>query len=486
MDNSDNYSRVNKLLKEQVDTLTQIKYLQNAIESGNLSEEEEIAAKKLMVSLTDKLGAVEGKYNDELTSTYKKTKRIQEVLDRIGKNKDLGVDGFKLDSVINSDKAIKDITDIISALQKTDAAMEKLSHEGKTDIFKTAFEDAQIQIAKLNKQLLSVDIDPKEYSSKINEIINKLSSQKNTVKLINKGDIKNTADLRNTLTDTLNEVTNGTFKMKSFNEETKTMTGTFKNSKGEIQNVSANLDDLENNIGKVNVSFKESTQSATWFSKALTSIGKKFLEVGKYILTYVGMSEVWNTFKQGIKYVVEFDSAMTELIKVSNDSIVALKSFGKESFNIAQQVGGTGTTITQAAADWSRLGYSIKEASELAKNSAIYVNVGDGIDVEQATSSLVSTMKGFGLAAEDSMSIIDKFNEVSNNFAISSGGIGDALQRSAASFKEANTSLDSAIALITATMNKKMVVYMETYAKNTFNCWDSLRALHHNIEETTI
>ena len=48
------------------------------------------------------------------------------------------------------------------------------------------------------------------------------------------------------------------------------------------------------------------------------------------------------------------------------------------------------------------------------------------------------------------MNIVDKFNEVSNNFAISSGGIGEALQRSASSMAAANNSLDETIALITA------------------------------------
>jgi TP901 family phage tail tape measure protein len=48
------------------------------------------------------------------------------------------------------------------------------------------------------------------------------------------------------------------------------------------------------------------------------------------------------------------------------------------------------------------------------------------------------------------MRIVDKFNEVGNNFAISSGGIGSALERSASSLSAANNSLDQSIALITA------------------------------------
>lgn len=48
------------------------------------------------------------------------------------------------------------------------------------------------------------------------------------------------------------------------------------------------------------------------------------------------------------------------------------------------------------------------------------------------------------------MGIVDQFNEVSNNFAISSGGIGEALLRSASALSTANNSLAESIALITA------------------------------------
>ena len=60
-------------------------------------------------------------------------------------------------------------------------------------------------------------------------------------------------------------------------------------------------------------------------------------------------------------------------------------------------------------------------------------------------------MRGFKLEADQAEHIIDVFNEVSNNESISSAGIGNALQRSAASFNAANTSLEKSVALVTAT-----------------------------------
>lgn len=90
------------------------------------------------------------------------------------------------------------------------------------------------------------------------------------------------------------------------------------------------------------------------------------------------------------------------------------------------------------------------DAKQLAEVALLYKNVGDGIDIEAANESLISTLQGFQLEADDALSIIDKFNEVGNNFAISSAGIGEALQRSAAAFNAANTDLSQSIALITA------------------------------------
>lgn len=85
----------------------------------------------------------------------------------------------------------------------------------------------------------------------------------------------------------------------------------------------------------------------------------------------------------------------------------------------------------------------------MARVSTLYKNVGDGIDVETASSSLISTLQGFHLGADQAQSVIDKFNEVGNSYAISSAGIGEALQRSASALSTGNNSLSESIALIT-------------------------------------
>jgi TP901 family phage tail tape measure protein len=86
----------------------------------------------------------------------------------------------------------------------------------------------------------------------------------------------------------------------------------------------------------------------------------------------------------------------------------------------------------------------------MAESALVYANVGDDVDVETGSQSIISTMKAFGVEANNTMSIVDKFNEIGNNFAITTKGIGDALQVSASAMAAAGNTLDETIALTTA------------------------------------
>lgn len=164
--------------------------------------------------------------------------------------------------------------------------------------------------------------------------------------------------------------------------------------------------------------------------------------------------QVIDSIKQMVDNVIQLNTAMVELKKVSNATDEQYDTFLTNAKSNAVDLGSTVTDLVNATSSFSRLGYSLKESEELGKVATIYANVGDDVDnIDQATTSLISTMKGFGIEAEDSLSIVDKFNEIGNKFAISSGGIGDALQRSAAAFDAANNTIDESIALVVAANN---------------------------------
>lgn len=185
------------------------------------------------------------------------------------------------------------------------------------------------------------------------------------------------------------------------------------------------------------------------------SLGDRIKSKFKEYSAYLSVAEVFMYISQGMQDMFEqvklIDSAMTELKKVTNETDASYNQFLSNAASRAKAIGTTIDGLVTSTADFARLGYGFKESQELAEVANIYAVVGDEIDgVEGATESLISTMTAFGIEASNSMSIVDKFNIIGNNFAISSGGIGEALERSASSMAAANNSLDETIALITA------------------------------------
>ena len=227
----------------------------------------------------------------------------------------------------------------------------------------------------------------------------------------------------------------------------------------EIQNMISKLrssDDLtvpelkkiETQFKKIQIATREAGLLGRSFGDAFRDQTSKFTQW--FGVTTIVMSGI-HQIRKMTSEVIACDTAMTELKKVSDATTSEIKKYFEDATVTAKTFGATISDVINATADWSRLGYNLPDSKELAKVAVLYKNVGDGIDIASANKSLISTLQGFKLNAEDAMSIIDKFNEVANNMPIDSSGIGEALQRSASSFYAASTDLDKSIALITAT-----------------------------------
>lgn len=165
------------------------------------------------------------------------------------------------------------------------------------------------------------------------------------------------------------------------------------------------------------------------------------------------LTAVYRVLGDVYRAVVDLDSAMTELRRVTDLTDQGYRNFRKTAAKMANTVGASVSDTINATADFARLGYSVEEASQLAQAALTYKNIGDGIeDIGTATESVISTLAAFNdeLTAGDAMYIVDMFNEVGNKFAISSVGIGDALQRSASALAAAGNTVQESIGMITA------------------------------------
>lgn len=217
----------------------------------------------------------------------------------------------------------------------------------------------------------------------------------------------------------------------------------------ESGNPSMSLDKIHGEIMKIVNAEAEAGRAGKRMWDAIKE--KAWYGVASTIGTYFGLNDIIRYGGEVVQTVTDLNTQITELAKVSEQTSKQIYADFDSYADIAKEVRGTISDTISATADWSKNGYSIPDAKQLAEVSQLYKNVGDGINIDEANESLISTLRGFQLAADQAEHIVDVFNEVSNNEAISSAGIGEALQRSAASFNAANTSLEKSVSLVTAT-----------------------------------
>lgn len=214
-------------------------------------------------------------------------------------------------------------------------------------------------------------------------------------------------------------------------------------------NPSASLEKIHGEIMKIVNAEELAGRTGRSFFDTLKNSG--FHQIAAQMAGMFGFYDVINGLKQVASTVIDLNTQITDLAKVSEATSSQIYDDFSSYADIAKDIGGTISDTISATADWSRNGYNLPDSKELARVALLYKNVGDGIDIDTANESLISTLRGFKMEADEAEKIIDIFNNVSNNEPIDSGGIGEALQRSAASFNAANTSLQQSVALISTT-----------------------------------
>lgn len=305
----------------------------------------------------------------------------------------------------------------VKELRTTLATMQTVSGEDLIKIFETwqtQIKGAKVQLdqTKLSFDKFAQPVSDEKITSLLLRIQNFLT--KNTAI---------TKEAKVQLESYINELNSGNISLSRWNQMNQSLAKTEANMRI---------------LGKLGMSLKDQmSQAANSFTQ--------WVSVSSAIMAVV------YEIKKIPEEVIKINSSLVELSKVSNATKVELTNCFSESAKTAKDLGASISDVINATADWSRLGYNLPDSEELAKVATLYKNVGDGIDIDTANQSLVSTLQGFNLQAKDAISIIDKFNEVANNFPIDTAGIGEALQRSAASFNAANTDLSKSIALITGT-----------------------------------
>lgn len=338
------------------------------------------------------------------------------------------------------------------------------SYNGKIDKYKTTisrFNDGGWTSNAYSENVQAVKNAVKEYEDLLNELKGKDAS------LVTSEDINKLDSYEKKIKDTIATVTNMSAAEKGYNfvsgqkELDKIHKLLNENSKmsseakakikayyKEIEsgNPSMSLDRIHGEIMKIYNAEVEAGRAG----KSLIDVFKTS-RLHQMVAQVAGMFSVYdviNGLKQVASTIRELDTAYTEMRKVSDESAQSLKNFQKESFSTADSVGTTALAMQDATATWMRLGESLDEAKESAKDATVLLNVSEFDNIDEATDSLVAMSQAY--KDLDKMEIIDVLDKIGNEYSISTDQLSTALKDSAAVLKTQGNDLAESVALITA------------------------------------
>lgn len=214
----------------------------------------------------------------------------------------------------------------------------------------------------------------------------------------------------------------------------------------ESGNPSMSLDKIHGEILKIYNAEVEAGRAGRTLWDTLKNSG--FHQIAAQMAGMFGVYDVINLGKEGFNVVRELNTALTEMRKVSAETVQGLKDYQATTFDTADAVGTTAKQIQNSTADWMRLGESMNQAAESAKDANVLLNVSEFEGIDEATESLISMSQAY--KDLDKMDIIDVLNNIGNNYSISTDGLATALKDSASALVTANNDLNEAVSLTTA------------------------------------
>lgn len=202
---------------------------------------------------------------------------------------------------------------------------------------------------------------------------------------------------------------------------------------------------LSNEFAELKIDMENAGIAAETLGQKLSRLFKEHFQTA---IAMAGVAMVKQGLREVYNNVVDIDDAMVELKKVTTESTEAYSQFSDRAAKTSRDLGASISDYVSATADWARLGYGLPDAEELARVSTLFANVGDGIEnIADASSYMISILKGFDLAADDAQKVADLINEVANNEPASASDISEILTRSGAALHEAGNDLSQAISL---------------------------------------
>lgn len=206
----------------------------------------------------------------------------------------------------------------------------------------------------------------------------------------------------------------------------------------EYQKIAANFRSIQSEIKAVGLAG----------SDFLTGIWDAIKKFGSWMSITNLVSSAVREVRQMVNHVVDLDTAMSDLYKTTDETSTRYSKFFDEASQKARDLKIDLSNLIEQTAEWTKKGYNLNQSSLLSESSGMYSVVGE-LDDATAVQHLTTVLKTYNMTVDESIDIVDKFNNISNKYSVTAADIGEALSNSVTSLMVAGNSLDEAISMAT-------------------------------------
>ena len=217
----------------------------------------------------------------------------------------------------------------------------------------------------------------------------------------------------------------------SFNSTTRQWSVTVKDGAAQQRVLKGVLDDTTASLYKTSDATKQAASANLGFTEQLKVA---ITRVPVWMLAMTAFYGTLRTIQRMTDVVVEVDTAMTDLRKVMDETSTDFNAMLDNAIIKAKTLGQTVTDVLDSFTQAAKAGLSQEEIGFLSEASLIASNVGELTSAE-AAEYLISAIEQMNLAYEDSMRIIDAWNNISNKNATTVKDLAEGWARSAATVR---------------------------------------------------
>lgn len=217
--------------------------------------------------------------------------------------------------------------------------------------------------------------------------------------------------------------------MKKADASAKNFGQTLKESRAQFSQLNREASDLARQNGGMMDSFKQAmTKFPIWMAASTLFYG------------------VIRTAREFGSVIVDIDTKMVSLSKVLSED-ADLEGLFDSATEAAGRLGQSISSVLDSFAEFARQGFKGDELTGLANAGLVASNVGE-ISAQEASEYMTASLIQWRKQADEGMSIIDSWNEISNNYATTVEKLAAGQARAGATARAMNLDFDQTNAII--------------------------------------